>query len=45
MLHSVVEYVNGQAHVNGMTLFYRQATMHRGLPFEVRVPNPEPPRR
>ena len=24
-----------------ITLFYRQVTMHRGLPFEVKIPNAE----
>ncbi len=24
-----------------ITLFYKQVTMHRGLPFDVRVPNAE----
>ena len=29
----------GMSATEAITLFYRQVTMHRGLPFEVRLPN------
>ena len=31
----------GLSTTEAITLFYRQVTMHRGLPFEVRIPNDE----
>ena len=31
----------GMSATEAITLFYRQVTMHRGLPFDVRVPNAE----
>ncbi len=31
----------GLSTTEAITLFYKQVTMHRGLPFEVRVPNAE----
>ncbi len=31
----------GLSTTEAITLFYRQVTMHRGLPFAVRVPNGE----
>lgn len=31
----------GMSATEAITLFYRQVTMHRGLPFDVRVPNEE----
>ena len=31
----------GLSATEAITLFYRQVTMHRGLPFEVKVPNAE----
>ena len=31
----------GLAATEAITLFYRQVTMHRGLPFEVKIPNAE----
>ena len=31
----------GLSATEAITLFYKQVTMHRGLPFEVRVPNAE----
>ena len=31
----------GLSATEAITLFYRQVTMHRGLPFEVKIPNPE----
>ena len=31
----------GLSATEAITLFYKQVTMHRGLPFDVRVPNPE----
>ncbi len=33
--------VLGMSATEAITLFYRQVTMHRGLPFDVRVPNAE----
>ena len=33
--------VLGMSATAAITLFYRQVTMHRGLPFDVRVPNAE----
>ena len=33
--------VLGMSATEAITLFYRQVTMHRGLPFDVRVPNEE----
>ena len=29
----------GMSATEAITLFYKQVTMHRGLPFEVKVPN------
>ena len=29
----------GLSATEAITLFYRQVTMHRGLPFEVKIPN------
>ena len=29
----------GMSVTEAITLFYRQVTMHRGLPFEVKIPN------
>ena len=29
----------GMSATEAITLFYRQVTMHRGLPFEVKIPN------
>ena len=29
----------GMSVTEAITLFYRQVTIHRGLPFEVRIPN------
>lgn len=31
----------GMSATEAITLFYRQVTMHRGLPFDVRLPNAE----
>ena len=31
----------GLSTTEAITLFYKQVTMHRGLPFDVRVPNAE----
>ena len=31
----------GLSTTEAITLFYRQVTMHRGLPFEVKIPNAE----
>ena len=31
----------GLSATEAITLFYRQVTMHRGLPFEVKIPNAE----
>ena len=31
----------GLSTTEAITLFYRQVTMHRGLPFAVRIPNAE----
>lgn len=31
----------GLSVTEAITLFYRQVTMHRGLPFEVKIPNAE----
>ena len=31
----------GLSATEAITLFYRQVTLHRGLPFEVRIPNQE----
>ena len=31
----------GLSATDAITLFYKQVTMHRGLPFDVRVPNAE----
>ena len=31
----------GLSATEAITLFYKQVTMHRGLPFDVRVPNAE----
>ncbi|MCY3506535.1 MAG: type II toxin-antitoxin system RelB/DinJ family antitoxin [Chloroflexi bacterium] len=31
----------GMSATEAITLFYRQVTMHRGLPFDVRIPNEE----
>ena len=31
----------GMSATEAITLFYRQVTMHRGLPFEVKIPNAE----
>ena len=31
----------GLSTTEAITLFYKQVTMHRGLPFEVRIPNDE----
>ena len=33
--------VLGMSATEAITLFYRQVTMHRGLPFPVRIPNEE----
>lgn len=31
----------GMSATEAITLFYRQVTMHQGIPFDVRVPNAE----
>ena len=31
----------GLSTTDAITLFYKQVTMHRGLPFDVRIPNAE----
>ena len=31
----------GLSATDAITLFYRQVTLHQGLPFDVRIPNPE----
>ena len=31
----------GLSATEAITLFYKQVTMHRGLPFDVRIPNTE----
>ena len=31
----------GLSPTEAITLFYKQVTLHHGLPFEVRIPNPE----
>ena len=31
----------GLSATEAITLFYKQVTMHRGLPFDVRIPNAE----
>ena len=31
----------GMSTTEAITLFYKQVTVHRGLPFEVRIPNDE----
>lgn len=31
----------GLSATDAITLFYKQVTMHRGLPFDVRIPNAE----
>ncbi len=31
----------GLSTTEAITLFYKQVTMHRGLPFDVRIPNTE----
>ena len=31
----------GLSATDAITLFYKQVTMHRGLPFDVRIPNSE----